>query len=88
MSHNFYSDWWSRQKASSCSDPNSLSVQYRSLEEPGIYFIFLAVREPVEVRGVPWVFGRWKRYAPCVPDKGSPPLRFLYSEWADCDDLS
>lgn len=39
MSHNFYSDRWSRQKASSCSDPNSLHST-GPFEEPGMFYFF------------------------------------------------
>ena len=65
-----YSDWWSRQKASSCSDSESVQVPLKSLE--CFLCFFLAVREPVEGRGCAVVFGQFSWRCALCPDKVSP----------------
>ncbi len=49
------------------------------LKEPGIFYFPRGQRAGRGSWGAV-VFGRWKRYAPCVLTKDLPPLRFLYSE--------
>lgn len=57
--------------------PIVLSVQYRSLEESLVCIIFLAVREPVEDRGVPWCSVVEDICAPCVQTKDLSPTAIL-----------